>query len=217
LEFDVYESCRLNSVTLYASGTYERSFELINEFGMVLASTTDLVQDGMHVLQLDWDIEPGVNYGLRCTTDDPQLWREGTSSTLSYPYAVGDLLSITNSTAGPSLDYYYFFYEWVAEPLPVECASERVDVTVTVGEVDGTGALNASEVRVFPNPASAGTSLTLRGVEMGSAWTLTDSQGRTVQTGTWDGALTVGWPSGTYLLQVTHAQGQVVSLPLVVR
>ena len=217
LEFDVYESCRLNSVTLYASGTYERSFELINEFGMVLASTMDLVQDGMHVLQLDWDIEPGVSYGLRCTTDDPQLWREGTSSTLSYPYAVGDLLSITNSTAGPSLDYYYFFYEWVAEPLPVECASERVDVTVTVGEVDGTGALNASDVRMFPNPAAAGSSLTLRGVEMGSAWTVTDSQGRTIQTGAWDGALTVGWPSGTYLLQVTHAQGQVARLPLVVR
>ena len=35
LEFDVHEDIRLNSVTLYANGTYERSFELINEFGMV--------------------------------------------------------------------------------------------------------------------------------------------------------------------------------------
>ena len=31
----MHEDIRLNSVTLYANGTYERSFELINEFGMV--------------------------------------------------------------------------------------------------------------------------------------------------------------------------------------
>ena len=124
LEFDVFEETRLNSVTLFANGTYERSFELIDEFGIVLESTTAMVEDGEYVLTLDWDIAPGTNYGLRCTTDDPQLWREGTDSDLNYPYPVGDLLTITNSTAGPSLDYY-FFYAWVAEPQPVECVRPR--------------------------------------------------------------------------------------------
>ena len=64
LEFDVHEEMRLNSVTLFANGTYERSFELINAFDMVLESTTVLVEDGTFVLELDWDIQPGQGYGF---------------------------------------------------------------------------------------------------------------------------------------------------------
>ncbi|MDA9756142.1 CRTAC1 family protein, partial [Flavobacteriales bacterium] len=137
LEFDVHEELRLNSVTLFANGTYERSFELINAFDVVLESTTVLVEDGTFVLELDWDIQPGQGYGLRCVSEDPQLWREGTSSDLNYPYEVGELLTITNSTAGPSLDYYYFFYEWVAEPKPIECASQRTPVMVSIVPIEG--------------------------------------------------------------------------------
>ena len=81
LEFDVHEDIRLNSVTLYANGTFERSFELIDEFGMVLESTTQNVTDGTFVLELGWDIEPGSNYGLRCTTNDPQFGAKGQTRT----------------------------------------------------------------------------------------------------------------------------------------
>ena len=137
LEFDVHQEMRLNSVTLFANGTYERSFELINAFDMVLESTTVLVEDGAFVLELDWDIAPGEGYGLRCVSENPQLWREGTSSDLNYPYDVGDLLTITNSTAGPSLDYYYFFYEWVAEEKPIECTSQRTSVMVSIVPIEG--------------------------------------------------------------------------------
>ncbi len=217
LEFDVFESCRLNSVTLYANGTYERTFELIDAFGMVLESTSEVVQDGTHVLNLNWDIAPGVNYGLRCTSDDPQLWREGTSSSLSYPYAVGDLLSITNSTAGPSLDYYYFFYEWVAEPLPVECASERVPVTVTVGEVDGLTEESTWNVVVHPNPCNAGSTLTLTGLEGSMTFEVLDAQGRIVHEGFSNGSVMVDWPAGWYAVRVMNNRGSVRTFPLTVR
>ena len=75
--------------------------------------------------------------------DDPQPWREGTSSTLNYPYDLAGLGSITNSTAGPSLDYYYFFYEWnVESTLDVECVSARADVDVVVTQCTDPQALS---------------------------------------------------------------------------
>jgi hypothetical protein len=74
---------------------------------------------------------------LRSTTNDPQLWREGTGSELSYPYALGGLGAITNSTAGPQLSYYYFFYDWQVESLPIACESDRVSIVVSELGVPG--------------------------------------------------------------------------------
>ena len=198
LEFDVHESIRLNSVTLFASGTSERSFELINQFDMVLESTTVLVEDGEFVLELNWDIEPGTGYGLRCASDNPQLWREGTDSELSYPYEVGDLLTITNSTAGPSLDYYYFFYEWVAEPKPVECVSDRVSVTVTVENPAAVNLIDSDDWNIFPNPVTQGQAIKLQGLSIGASLEVIDNQGRVVYAGAWTGALVATWPAGWY-------------------
>ena len=207
LEFDVHEALRLNSVTLYAEGTYERSFELINAFGMVLESTTVLVEDGTFVLDLNWDIEPGEGYGLRCVSEEPQLWREGTDSDLNYPYEVGDLLTITNSTAGPSLDYYYFFYQWVAEEKPIECASERVGVTVTVNGTSDLQDLDEASWRVTPNPVAQGALLSMPGLPAGTVVNVLDNQGRIVHSGTWTGTLSVEWPAGWYAVRAFHAHG----------
>ena len=143
LEFDVFEPMQLDQVTLFANGTYDRSFEIINAFGQVLWSSTVNVSDGEFVLDIGVALEPGNGYGLRCTTGDPQLWREGTASTLSYPYDLAGLGSITNSTAGPSLDYYYFFYDWqVSSTLSVECTSPRAEVVVTVTDCTDPAACN---------------------------------------------------------------------------
>ena len=143
LEFDVVEPMRLDQVTVFANGTYDRSFEIIDAFGQVLWSSTVNVTDGTFVLDIGFELEPGIDYGLRCTTSDPQLWREGTASVLSYPYNLAGLGSITNSTAGPSLNYYYFFYDWVvSSTLTVECASPRAEVVVTVTDCTDPTACN---------------------------------------------------------------------------
>ncbi len=132
LEFDVYEDMLLSSVTVYANGAYDRTFELIDGTNNVLASTTVFVEDGEFVLDLNFEIPAGLGYGLRSTTSDPQLWREGTDSGLSYPYALGTIGEITNSTAGPSLNYYYFFYNWQVSSLPISCESVRVSALATI-------------------------------------------------------------------------------------
>ena len=93
LEFDVNEDVLLRSVTVYANGAYDRTFELIDEFENVLASTTLFVEDGEFTVELNFEVLAGVNYGLRSATGDPQLWREGTDSELNYPYDLGGLRS----------------------------------------------------------------------------------------------------------------------------
>ena len=163
-------------------------------------------------------IEPGLNYGLRCTSEDPQLWREGTSSTLNYPYEVGDLLTITNSTAGPSLDYYYFFYAWVAEPKPIECVSDRIGVTVTVEGTSMVGDAGAESVSVWPNPVQRGQSIQVSGASAGSSIVVLDAYGKRGFDGLLEGALSVDWPAGWYTVCV-KGQGDAdeTRRPLVVR
>ena len=144
LVFDVTEPMRLVSVTLFANGTYDRSFEIIDALGQVLWETTVTVTDGEFLLEIGHELEPGEGYGLRCTTSDPQLWREGTSSTLNYPYDLAGLGTINRSTVANSpFSYYYFFYQWnVESTLAVECVSPRADVTVTVTDCTDPDACN---------------------------------------------------------------------------
>ena len=144
LVFDVTEPMRLVSVTLFANGTYDRSFEVIDALGQVLWETTVTVTDGEFLLEIGHELEPGEGYGLRCTTSDPQLWREGTSSTLNYPYDLAGLGTINRSTVANSpFSYYYFFYQWnVESTLAVECVSPRADVTVTVTDCTDPDACN---------------------------------------------------------------------------
>ena len=144
LEFDVLEPMRLVNVTVYANGTYDRGFEIIDAIGQVLWSTTVNVTDGEFLLPIGFDLEPGTSYGLRCTTGNPQLWREGTASTLNYPYDLAGLGSITGSTVAATPEsYYYFFYKWnVESTLDVECVSARADVQVTVTQCTDPAACN---------------------------------------------------------------------------
>ena len=144
LEFDVTEPMRLVDVTLHANGTYDRSFEIIDAIGQVLWQSTVNVTDGEFLLEIGFELEPGTGYGLRCTTNNPQLWREGTASTLNYPYDLAGLGSITGSTvANTPQSYYYFFYTWnVESPLDVECVSPRADVTITVTDCTDPEACN---------------------------------------------------------------------------
>ncbi|MGB0425045.1 MAG: immunoglobulin domain-containing protein, partial [Flavobacteriales bacterium] len=117
--FDAYEPFTLVSVEVFANGTADRTIELIDNLGNSVQSETVNIEDGQQTVMLNWEIEPGTDYGLRCTNNNPQLWRNGLGAMMDYPYMLGDLGAITRSTAtgDNSLAYYYFFYNWtVATP-----------------------------------------------------------------------------------------------------
>ncbi len=201
LEFDVYENILLRSVMVYADGEYERTFQLIDADENVLEETTVFVEENGFELVLNYEIAPGENYGLRSTTDDPQLWREGTDSELNYPYDLGGLASITNSTAGPEFSYYYFFYEWDVEPLPIPCESTRVSATASIV---GLNELELVVLDVYPNPVSfEGVAYISNMPNQPCVVDLTDLQGRVVFTTNSNEILLDGISAGTYVVTVS--------------
>ena len=150
--FDAFEDMTLVSVKVYADGEANRTIELVDEFNNVLASTTALVPDGESRVDLNFEVPEGTNYGLRCADDNPQLWRSAPPAMVDYPYALGSLGEITQSTAtgDNAFAFYYFFYDWEVASAITSCVSERVEVTAIVSGVDEIEGLNSFEV--YPNP-----------------------------------------------------------------
>jgi len=159
----------------------------------------------LNTITLDMEVAEGTGYGLRSFSDDPQLWRDGTGTEMSYPYELGELGSITQSTAGGNnaTNYYYFFYNWVVQTPSVGCASDRVPVTITVV---GTTELAVSSLDVYPNPTNGLLQITANQLEPGTQWTLLNALGQTMDQGQLTSLLTTldlsDMLKGQYVLQV---------------
>jgi len=211
LEFDAYEDMLLRSITVYANVGYDRTFELIDNFDNVLATTTLFVADGENVIDLNFVVPAGDNYGLRCATNDPQLWREGTDSDLSYPYPLGSLGSITQSTAGPSFSYYYFFYNWQVEPLPIACESDRASVAVSVAGLSELFSATLFSPELSPNPALSSSHLTITNFPtFPCEVSISDISGRIIFIGSSNVISLHGINAGTYIISVLRQSDDVV-------
>ena len=210
-EFDAYEDMLLGSVTVYAHGAYDRTFELIDNSDNVLASTTIFVEDGENILDLNFEVPAGDNYGLRSTTDDPQLWREGTDSELSYPYPLGSIGSITQSTAGPSFSYYYFFYNWQVEPLPIACESDRASVSVSVSGLSELLSATQFSPELNPNPALSSSHVSISNFPtFPCEVSISDISGRVIFTGYSNVISLHEFDAGTYNISVLRQSDAVV-------
>ncbi|HEX2617968.1 MAG TPA: T9SS type A sorting domain-containing protein, partial [Flavobacteriales bacterium] len=155
LLFEAYDDFVLRSVKVYANGAANRTIALIDQSnGSTIASTTVNVPDGESRVQLDFNVTAGGPYGLRVTSSNPQLWRDGQGSNPTFPYALGTLGSITTTSVSGSTanSYYYFFFDWEVEASSVFCAGPRTEVVVHVGST-GIADNAASALTVYPNPA----------------------------------------------------------------
>ena len=131
LVFDCFNTSKLVSVKVYASGAGNRIIELRNSGGTVLEADTFNLPDGESRVYLNWNIEPGTNYQIAGPVS-PSLFRN--NSGLSYPYVISDLITVNHSSASTSpTGYYYYFYDW--EVTAAECISPRIPVEAIV--VDG--------------------------------------------------------------------------------
>ena len=192
LIFDAYEDIVIESVKVFANGAGVRTIAVVDENDVVLASGDYNIPDGESEVALNLFVPAGSNYGLSCITDNPQLWRDGLGSSLNYPYAIGDLASITKSsvTGNNTYNYYYFFYDWEVSTPTVTCTSERVAVEVLIVGVEEEMAEGVS--RVFPVPTSDVLFVEWNGTPAGLADVrMIDGMGRLVKEWnrlSWDGA-----------------------------
>ena len=142
---------------------------------------------------IDLEVPAGEGYGLRSLDEDPQLWRDGPGSGIDYPYALGDLATIQQSTAGGNnaYNYYYFFYNWVVQTPFVACVSERVPVTISFVGIEG---LDEIGFALYPNPTNGLVQLTWdRSSQSQMSYRLLDAFGRVVNQGLVQGNELIDW------------------------
>lgn len=153
LVFDAHTDIVLESVKVFAASTANRTIALVDNNGVIIDQLTVQVPEGEQVVELFFDVPEGTGYGLRSLDNNPQLWRDGTPAELNYPYALGELATITTSSVSGSnaLNFYYFFYDWKVTTPKVECASERECFFVHYVSVEENSRDNVLDV--YPNPA----------------------------------------------------------------
>ena len=178
------------------------------------------MQDGENTIDLNFFVPAGEDYGLRVSSDNPQLWRDGIGLNPDYPYALGDFGAITGTSVNGanSQNYYYFFYDWTVSVDAVGCASERVPLTVTVTNPSSVGQIaGLSSIDAYPNPTAGALTLDLdlgaNVLDLNVA--ILDLQGRTVQSTNWSGQTSgqrqldlTSLAPGHYTVRLTDGTGQ---------
>ncbi len=164
LIFDALENCTLKSVKVDTDTPGDRTIELRDASGTVLQSATFNLAVGEQVLNLNFSLTPGTDYilGTNGATNQaslgfpsPRLKRNfaGNNGTpYEYPFSAGNLLNITNSSAGDL--YYFYFYNWEVESEVLVCNSDLVPLNVTVDEPSLVSSQIENNLSIYPNPAS---------------------------------------------------------------
>jgi len=109
LVFDCYSPSTIASALIYAEDFGIVTFELSDDNGTIIESSTQSVVPGPQRITLDFNMEVGTDYELG--VDNPNqigLFRSNTN--VNYPYNFGSLASLTGSTAN-NTSFYYFFYD----------------------------------------------------------------------------------------------------------
>lgn len=154
--FDVFEDVQLRSVKVYARNDGFRTFQYRDNMGNIIDSVTLFVPDGESRVQLNFQLQPGTDQQL-AVSGNVNLFRN--NGNVSYPYPIGQYVTITKSNAILPFAFYHYFYDWeVGDP---GCQSQAVPVHVDVAPFatpmvmyDDTICYN--EAGVFSTNAGAG-------------------------------------------------------------
>lgn len=148
LFFNVTENVTLEQVTVYVpvdGVAGDRTIELYNNGGMLINSAVVYCNIGENVIDLNFDIAEGTGYQIGCAENN--LFRNNAG--LTYPYAIGTVGSIYDTSFGTG--YYYYFYNWQVRKEEWTCTSDRIQVdamVIGVNEIE-----NPLQASVYPNPA----------------------------------------------------------------
>ena len=220
LMFDAYQDFTIETVKVFANGEAERTIALVDSDENIIQETTVLIPHGEQIVELGFDVLAGADYGLRCTGNNVQLWRDGNGSNPDFPYPLGDMGAITKTSIPltNALNFYFFFYDWQISSDETICSSERVPVVVdvisSVGDIEDVNGIN-----IFPVPANdiLNVELDLLG-NVNLVATLYDSTGRIISIDNWvnvsSGVQTLdvsNCSSGMYTINITDGFSRIIS------
>jgi hypothetical protein len=190
LLFDVAEDVTLNSVKVYAQGAGNRTIQVIDNNGNEITSGVFNIANGESVVDLNFFIPAGTGYGIRCTSNNPLLWRDKNvddPAPFDFPYDINGLVTITETNVGgdDADNYYYFFYDWQVSTPSWNCISGRTQVQAIITGVEELPGVNS--VSIYPNPASSFTNVAISSMVAGKMnMNLIDQTGRVIQTTQWN-------------------------------
>jgi len=215
---------------VYTDEPGDRLIILTDAFNNVLQSLMVNIPIDSAIITLNFPIPIGTGYKLG--TDVAQnniLWgnnsprlRRSQGAAVSYPYLINNLVSISNSTQG--LNVYYYFYNWEIEKTSTVCTSVLVPVLADV--VTGINNISNNEnIQIFPNPANNFVTISSgKTIESNVVVNIIDVAGRVAQTASFNNLTANGQQTidisklakGVYFVKINSANSEMVE-KLVVR
>lgn len=170
--FNVTKACILKSVKVYCGSQKSRTIQLRDNGGNVLQQLVTTIDTGMHVINLNWLIQPGTSYQLGWASGSQPNWFRN-SSGASYPYTFGSIISVTGNSANDPVRWYGY-YDWKVEEAPVVCASPAQPVVATINP-EPTTTLSGLNAQYYNTDAP----VTLTGTPAGGTFNGTGVNGNT--------------------------------------
>jgi len=152
--FDVFRPLILKSVLVNAYAAGERVIELRDASGKVLQSKNINIPVGVQRIELNFDVDPGLDYQLGLSGTLGSLGRSNAG--VKYPYELKDIISIKGSNAlNAGLQFYYSFYDWELVSVGCNDARQEYQIKINYNSCITNGVINKKleKVTVFPNPS----------------------------------------------------------------
>jgi hypothetical protein len=217
--FTVDVACTLVSAKVYTDTPGDRQIELRNGTTVLETVVANIPIDSSRVT-LNFPLVPGITYSLATNAtvnnqnfgyNSPRLQRSSTG--VSYPYTIPNILSISGNNQGAT--WYYYFFDWEVKEPDFLCVSERVPVIadITTG-IDQNP--SQSSIQMFPNPANLVVTLMVP-TSGATKVELVDVAGRLVQANDFnvgsEGLITLGLEGvakGFYHVRIKNSDGETV-------
>lgn len=158
--FNVKQESVFEEFSVYTNQEGERTFEIYDQNSKLIFDKTVNLSTGRNRINLDVVLPKNKDYFLTTNIDknlstlgfeSPRLVRSNAQT--NYPYQIGDLITIVNSSFGPS--YYVYFYDWKVRKADFVCYSPRVPFSIVVDDRTSVNeTFTDKAVSIFPNPVS---------------------------------------------------------------
>lgn len=141
VEFELFEPTVLIDVQVYITGAGgDMTIQLLDDKGGLQERTINVPSGSVtsptpFVLPLDFEINDINDGPFRLVKSSGPSMLGTPSSSTDYPYAIGNVGTVTSGVSGSSTtsDYYYF-YNWTVISSVALCESDRIEVEAVVNE-----------------------------------------------------------------------------------